>query len=209
MNCGLVLCTLNTPQHACPSCSNVLLTQALRKSLIDQLGVQIVLTLEKEAAARERAAIEAQQAVGAFPRLAADPSSASSMQQEKTHKVMSLNTKSKKITVASYRPAAPRATAPTSVPGPVEPEEHRVPAPPESVSYATAKIDPASPWVNLRQPRVWYVPMPTKNTPAAVDAVVKKSRRKKHKEASETSAGQAEGSQIRSGSDAASVGLNK
>ncbi|KAF8624193.1 hypothetical protein AX17_007182 [Amanita inopinata Kibby_2008] len=139
-SCGLVLCSLNLPQYACPFCSEPLLSLQAKEALIAELEQQITDVLKREAEERERAAEEARRAAGAFPTLsetmqpshpqhrslAPPPSSSSNalpgsgrqnlppLSQE-SHKVLSLRTKpgSNKVVISSYAPT-PAASRPAS-----------------------------------------------------------------------------------------------
>ncbi|TFK52116.1 hypothetical protein OE88DRAFT_1807969 [Heliocybe sulcata] len=154
--CGLVLCTVNAPHFACPHCASPLLAPPARQSLLLQLQAQIAQTLASEESARLKAADDARRAAGAFPALSASASDQSVASQ--THKVLSLNSKTKKVTVASYSPS------PVSTPKVLEEEEpERVPPPPPDVLYVKARPDARRPWMNVREPPPSYVPLGRKD----------------------------------------------
>ncbi|KII87036.1 hypothetical protein PLICRDRAFT_176843 [Plicaturopsis crispa FD-325 SS-3] len=158
-DCGLILCALNLPQYACPHCRAALLTPAARDSLIVRVEEQIADTLSREEDARERAAEEARRAVGAFPTLAGGaPTPAGAPAPNQTHKVLSLNSKTKKVTVSSFTKPPPRPVSRAEEE--IEDEPDRLPPPPSEVLYATRKPDPARPWLRLRDENVRYVPPP-------------------------------------------------
>ncbi|EED80681.1 predicted protein [Postia placenta Mad-698-R] len=169
-SCGLILCTLNLPHFACPHCAAPLLIPAARDALLATITASIVDTLAREEAARERAAEEARTAAGAFPvlaptfnapgadRLAAHPANQS-------HKVLSLNSKTKRVTVASYRAPSPAARPQGKGKGKErtdEEDERRVPPPPQVVVHSAMDVGVDNPWTNLRGGRATYVPSPIK-----------------------------------------------
>lgn len=170
-SCGLVLCDMNEPHHACPSCSSSLLSPNDRLSLVVKLEAQILDTLAREANDRERAAEEVRKAAGAFPALAPGgqvvqgPSSGSSPNAftprpvNETHKVLSLNPKTKKVTVSTYS-----TTTASSRPLPrtetVVEEPKRVPRPSPDVVYVKHKPDPARVWADFRGGVATYIPVP-------------------------------------------------
>jgi predicted RNA-binding Zn-ribbon protein involved in translation (DUF1610 family) len=179
--CGLILCELNLPQYACPSCASVLYTPATLSTRHARIELQISEQLAKEAEEREQAIENARQAAGAFPTLAGGtppPLPLSKPQPQQAHKVISLNSKTKKVVVSSYRASPP---PPTSTPVSVQEEDIpiREPPPPTEVSYAKARINPSRPWADLRQGArvVRYVPGPKKENVEPV----KKSRRNRGK----------------------------
>jgi len=167
--CGLILCSLNQPQFACPHCSSALLTPIARESLAKQLSADISETLAKEAEERERLAESARRAVGAFPPLlhqVGGVSSAPSPQAppaakhppNRTHKVLTLHGESKKATLLSYN-STPVASRPSSRSDTPDPEPRRVAPPPPEVIHLHSKIDPAHPWTSLKGGSVHYVPL--------------------------------------------------
>ncbi|EPQ56772.1 hypothetical protein GLOTRDRAFT_19773, partial [Gloeophyllum trabeum ATCC 11539] len=68
-SCGLVLCAVNLPFYACPSCAAPLMAPSAREALALQLSDQIDATLAREEAARLQALEDARKAAGAFPSL--------------------------------------------------------------------------------------------------------------------------------------------
>lgn len=174
--CGLILCELNLPNFACPHCGDALLIPAARTALVEALDTQIVETLTKEEDERARAIQEARVAEGAFPTLSAsasasaaasrastpgpgaDPQAAHPVNQ--THKVLSLNPKTKRVKVESYTPprAVSRAASKEKIKQAAEPEYKRVPAPPSEVVVSRTQPDAQRPWANVRGLNVTYVP---------------------------------------------------
>ncbi|KAI0701442.1 hypothetical protein C8T65DRAFT_270788 [Cerioporus squamosus] len=169
-SCGLILCELNLPNFACPHCTEALLTPTARDALIQTLESRIDETLAKEEADRQRLIQEARAAQGAFPTLSAassrsgTPGPGSDAQAShpvnQTHKVLSLDSKTRKVKVSSYTPPAVSRTASTDkIKQQPEPEYKRVPAPPAEVSCSSAPLNPHHrPWANLRGLNVTYVP---------------------------------------------------
>lgn len=167
-SCGLILCELNLPNHACPHCASPLLHPSARAALIETLEALIDEILAKEDADRQRVIQDARAAEGAFPTLSAAASRAStpgsgsdaqgSHPVNQTHKVLSLDSKTRRVKVSSYTPPAVSRTASAEkvkvVP---EPEYKRVPAPPAEVVVAAGLSDPQRPWANARGLNVTYV----------------------------------------------------
>ncbi|KAK7061828.1 zf-C2HC5 domain-containing protein [Favolaschia claudopus] len=161
--CGLILCEINLPQYSCPHCSASLLTATQKDALIARLDAQIAETLTKEALMRERAEEEARLAVGAFPTLGNTVTSgaAPSAPVPQTRMVMSLNSKTKKVTVSSFTKASPSPSRPASRAESVEDEPVRVPPPPPTVPFsAAAKFDSSRPWMDLSGGGAVYIPPP-------------------------------------------------
>ncbi|KIK58121.1 hypothetical protein GYMLUDRAFT_45672 [Collybiopsis luxurians FD-317 M1] len=161
--CGLILCTINQPNFACPHCLTSLIPGNLRESLISRLEIQLDEIIAKEVAERERAIEEAKRQAGAFPTLsgATPPLSMQkpSAPQPQTHKVISLGSnsksksKSKKVTISSYT-TTPVTSRPASRSETEDEEEERgvvrIPPPPAEVNFAhSGNVDPARPWANL------------------------------------------------------------
>lgn len=161
--CGLILCTLNLPQFACPHCSSPLLSPVARESLVKQLSTQISETLAREAQERERIAEDARKAVGAFPPLLGSdpalssgaPASESFVQYSanQAHKVLSIDHQTKNVVLSSYNltivPSHPFSREAI--------EPHRMPPPSPEISYAKTKLDPDRPWANLRGGSIRYI----------------------------------------------------
>ncbi|KAF8879168.1 hypothetical protein BD779DRAFT_1552783 [Infundibulicybe gibba] len=110
--CGLILCSINLPQYVCPHCSTALLTEPARDALLNQLDRQIVDQLAKEERDRQYTIEEARKAAGAFPSLSGSstptgrpttPATQASRPLNQTHKVVSLDSKTKKVTVSTYK----------------------------------------------------------------------------------------------------------
>ncbi|KAI0915261.1 hypothetical protein AcV5_005427 [Taiwanofungus camphoratus] len=195
-NCGLILCELHLPYYACPHCAAPLLTPSAHDALVATIETQIADTLAKEEEERERAIEEARAAAGAFPSLSAaasgnpvpDPLSAHPANQ--THKVLSLNAKTKKATVSSYAPPAiPRAASRDNDPKEEAEEQERVPPPPPSVVFVDRNLDPRRPWANLRNSTVTYVPLPRSDAPGDSRSGSSKQKRKESSQAQKMSKG--------------------
>ncbi|KAF7982480.1 hypothetical protein HWV62_28052 [Athelia sp. TMB] len=153
----------------CSSCSSAILSQTptLRATILARVEDQINSQLEKEEKAREDAVEEARRAAGAFPTLAGSPGSgpgtpthlAQSQRplvpiqpQPQTHKVLSLNSKTKKVMISSYtKTPSPSSSRPISraESADFEPEPTRVPRPRGEVEFV-GKLDATRPWANLR-----------------------------------------------------------
>ncbi|KAI0817006.1 hypothetical protein BC628DRAFT_1333886 [Trametes gibbosa] len=166
--CGLVLCELNLPNYACPHCGEAILAPAARDGLIQTLGTKIEETMAKEEEERQRAIQQARTAEGAFPTLSAaasragTPGPGSDVQTahpvNQTHKVLSLNPKTRKVKVSSYTPPAVSRTASVEKAAKeAEPEHKRVPAPPAEVVPSSTPMS-NRPWANTRGLSVTYVP---------------------------------------------------
>ncbi|KZT07367.1 uncharacterized protein LAESUDRAFT_724817 [Laetiporus sulphureus 93-53] len=169
-HCGLILCALHHPSYACPSCAAPLLTPPARAALLRTIDTQIADTLAHEAAERARALEEARTAAGAFPALSALTTKIAASDAlvahpvNQSHKVLSLNAKTKRVTVASYpsTPAISRSASRERQKGKEkEEQETRVPPPPKEVPHVSSDaLDPLRPWANLRGGCVTYVPLP-------------------------------------------------
>ncbi|KAI0072056.1 hypothetical protein K474DRAFT_1568459, partial [Panus rudis PR-1116 ss-1] len=177
-SCGLILCSVNKPGYDCPHCRTPLITGAARESLIARIEEEIHETLLKEEQERERAVEEARQAAGAFPALAPSSSTSTplhaaaaashpgSLQHHpvnQSHKVLSLNSKTRKIKVSSYNAAPPMNTAAISkgTVATTEPKEKippKVPPPPREVPVASGPPNPERPWARLDGEVATYVP---------------------------------------------------
>ena len=153
-----------------------------------QLESQISNLIAKETWEREQAVEEARKAAGAFPTLAGvsagsigqpSPVSGALRPMNQTHKVLSLNSKTKKVTVSSY-PTTPVPSRPVSRGQPVE-EEVRVPPPPVEVIFARKPIDPARPWADLRGDGAKYVAVSRVDDEATLKGTGRKRRRNKGK----------------------------
>ncbi|KAL4064519.1 hypothetical protein V8B97DRAFT_315169 [Scleroderma yunnanense] len=161
--CGLILCKLNPPYCTCPHCGEVLLGSARRPVLVAQLEEELRRQISKEEEERQRAIEEVQRAEGAFPMLPNTATSrpvikAAAVSVPRGHKVLSLNSTTKKVTVSSYtttpvssRPPSPREDAPKA--------PHRVPPPPGDISHVNQPSDPARPWKNMEFSDLRYIPL--------------------------------------------------
>jgi hypothetical protein len=162
-SCGLILCTINLPYYACPHCSEMLLSDIARSSLATRLEEEISKKITKEEEERERVVQEAREADGAFPVLLSSGISPASPNvpfrpSSQTHKVLSLNSKTKKYTVSSYT-NTPVSSRPASR-AESEEEVHRVAAPSQEVDYVRSTPDRHHPWSNMRLQDLYYVPPP-------------------------------------------------
>lgn len=171
----------------------MLLSEAAKNALIENLQVDLAETIAKEEENAERARDEAKRAEGAFPLLgmnaqtgsipSATPAPAQKQPQrqpqQQTHKVLSLNSKTKKVTMASYVPTPvplQSSNSGRSDDGRVdEPKPVRVPPPPREVD-----LGPARTWAELRGRRLTYQPDP------AVEEARKKALRKEKRRAEPT-----------------------
>lgn len=167
-SCGLILCSINVPQYACPHCATPLLTGAARTSLAAKLELQRDETIAREVADRERAIEAAKKAEGAFPSLlgvasgnvarpspSPSPARSYSPNPVQPHKVMSLS--AKKVIVSSYT-TTPNPSRPASR-AEAEEEPVRVPPPPKEVAFSRAQRPANRPWQNLDDVDLMYVPL--------------------------------------------------
>ncbi len=159
--------------------------------MLELLQAKIAETIAKEQELVEIAKEEARRAIGAFPALSSSASTGSlnngnktsdvnsnglpssrshpnSNTAQKTHKVLSLHSKSKKATITTYH-APPPPPIPRDDPQVEGPIIHRVPAPSNEVDYVNINSNgnlkallKESPWANLRRdrPTLAYVPLP-------------------------------------------------
>ncbi|KAL5508754.1 hypothetical protein ACEPAG_4733 [Sanghuangporus baumii] len=150
--CGLILCSLNAPCYACPHCSSSLLSSAGKKILLERLRNDLAEVIAREEEEAGRAREEARQAAGAFPSLNSNNTSQlQQVQQVQTHKVLSLNSKTKRVTVASYSPApTPAKTSTRSETKERDPSPERVPPPPHERMLAQQPPAAERPWQDVR-----------------------------------------------------------
>lgn len=147
-----------------------MLTAHARLSLIQSLEHSIANTLAQEANERQQAIEEARRAAGAFPTLAASavashPGGLDAHPVNQPHKVLSLNSKTKKVTVSSYTKAQRPPNISTfkgAAAEPVEPEPRRVPRPPPEVPFSSKPQNTDRLWMNVRpgSKPVTYIPPP-------------------------------------------------
>lgn len=167
-NCGLILCELQQPRYACPHCTSPILTPEARHALEARVDAQIDETLAQEEEERQHAIEQARAAVGAFPTLSANASGSPLFTSDalaahptnQTHKVLSLNSKTKKVTVASYHTAPVVSRPEKAHKGETKPDAKRVPPPPAEVPFVKEHRGSGRPWANLRGGVVTYVPPP-------------------------------------------------
>lgn len=161
-SCGLILCVINLPYYACPHCSAVLLSDIARSSLSVRFDEEISKQVAKEEEETLRIVQQARDAEGAFPVLpgSATPpvlSNAPSRPAAQTHKILSLNSKTKKYTVSSYT-NTPVSSRPASRAESEVEEVHRVAAPPPQIDFVKRAPDRNHPWSNMRM-ELLYVPV--------------------------------------------------
>ena len=179
-NCALPLCNLNPPNYACPHCALSLFSSPSHRARVTtHIQDQIRDTLSCEEAERIQVEEDARKAAGAFPAL--HPSSNSQphptpprapvIPQAQQHKVLSLNSKTKRAvlttTTTTPRPSPPASTTPSR---PASPPVVRIPPPlGADVLFAKETVRPDRPWENLLLRREGqeciYVPPPTANKP--------------------------------------------
>ena len=183
MNCGLVLCQLQHPALPCPSCrSSLFLQPSTRTSVRARLSAELEAVLKAEEAARETERAESQQRAieaaggGAFPVLQPSSVSALSPLASQPHKVLSLNSKTRKVTLST----ASRTNTPPASSGPsaaelaadeeeledvVSREERKssVP-PPRAITEHAQRKGTERRWEPLRGNGAVYVPPPRKPT---------------------------------------------
>ncbi|PPQ66130.1 hypothetical protein CVT24_000217 [Panaeolus cyanescens] len=155
-------------------CFCLVLTELNRPHLVEQVESELASTIAKEIEDKERAIIEAQQAVGSFPSLPGS-SLASSSQHTKSpspvpkpvnegRTVLTLSNK-KKITVSSYTTvqkssSQPSFSAKSNQENRDPNEPTRVPPPPKEPPHATRPASANRPWENLIKGSVQYVSQP-------------------------------------------------
>ncbi|KAF8517160.1 putative zinc finger motif, C2HC5-type-domain-containing protein [Hysterangium stoloniferum] len=174
--CGLVLCSLQAPFYPCPHCASPLLNPSSRTTLIQRISEEISEVLAQEVEQRERERDELQRAAGAFPTLATATGQpeASALQPRK---VLSLNSQTRKVMVASYN-VKPSVQRHPSTPA-EEVVEIRTPQPPRDVDYVKGKAASGGRrWQNLRDDNLVYVPLPTQQSNAESSQHKKKRNRK-------------------------------
>ncbi|KAG6844534.1 hypothetical protein H0H87_006119 [Tephrocybe sp. NHM501043] len=202
-SCAIPLCNLASPAHLCPSCKEPLLSGPQRGDLIVRIDTDIADTTLKEQLARERAEEARRAAAGAFPTLSTPSNSSSSYPspapsptprphaplQPQTHKVLSLNSKTKKtiLTTTTIKPKASASPSPQSS-RPASPQPIRKPRPDAHIvdwnakGKERARGDPGRPWANLSEDALVYVqPVLSIDEVDAEAEGKKRSRRKKGK----------------------------
>ncbi|KAH7930197.1 hypothetical protein BV22DRAFT_1001136 [Leucogyrophana mollusca] len=179
-DCGLIMCAINLPYYACPHCASPILSASSRASLTARLDEEISEQIAREEQARDQAIEEARNAAGAFPVLPGQQPANTLRPPPQTHKVLSLNTKTKKYTLSSYT-NTPVPSRPASRAEDVDDEPRRVSAPPPDPPHAKGKPDPSHPWQNMRAGSIRYIPLPPSQSPpgAGSSATGKRSRRNK------------------------------
>jgi hypothetical protein len=178
-NCALPLCNFNPPNNACPHCTSSLFSSpSHRAKAIVRIQDQIHDTLSREEAERIQVEEVARKAAGAFPALLSSsnsqphstPPRTQAPPQAQQHKVLSLNSKTKRAvlmtTTTTPRPSPPASTTPSR---PASPPVVRIPPPlGADVLFARETVRPDRPWENLilrREGQEYiYVPLPTAKT---------------------------------------------
>lgn len=180
--CGFILCSINLPNFACPSCHSGLLSASASTTLIARLESELAETLAREAEARKIAAEEAQKAAGAFPVLSAKGVAPSlpppPLVAPQAHKVLSLNSKTKQVTVSSYSPGPSRPVSRGLPEREAEDEPVRVPPPSADVIYARKRVSAERPWENLRGEETLYIP-PARIDGKTTEKTVKSQKRER------------------------------
>jgi hypothetical protein len=188
-HCGFILCSLQSPVAPCPGCSSPLLSPTAREILIAKLESHKANLLAKEAAQREAERIRQEEADiaaaggGAFPKLAgaSTPGDRLGASAGGGGKVLSLNSKTKKVTITpliapSHTPPKRQASAEIIKPDVPKP----VPAPPDEVERLSANaLDPNRRWLDVRGVSLAYVPVKVIQATQGGTAVGGKRRRKK------------------------------
>ncbi|KAI6033333.1 hypothetical protein EDC04DRAFT_2880396 [Pisolithus marmoratus] len=169
--CGLVLCNLNLPHYACPHCGESFFDNTRRSALVAQVLEELKRQVTKEEDERNRAIAEAHKAEGAFPMLPGASGTQGARRPagkgtatgpQSSHKVLSLNSTTKKVTVSSYTnaPISSRsldqlARARLRVPN----QAIKIP-PLRETSYVNQPPDPVHPWKNMQFSDPQYIPPP-------------------------------------------------
>lgn len=150
-----------------------------------QLDAQLATTIFQEAEDRERAIDEARKAAGAFPTLSgySTPSQSSSpgpdsRPSNQAHKVLSLNSKTKKVTVSSYTTTPIHSRAVSRNESPVEQEPVRIAPPIQEVGYAKKRPNAVVAWENLLDGGAKYIPLSASSEEAEIKENLGKKRRR-------------------------------
>ena len=181
------MCELQPPSASCPSCHSPILSGTDRAALISQLEDERfdIIRREEEKKEEERQEVLRQEEIraggGGFPTLlgttvkgsqsgASTPRGSSGRQtpvnpkDDVPRKVLSLNSKTKKITVSKYTPQPPPAVL-VQPPKPTAEEEREkermmpIPRPSDEVEIIGKPPDPQRKWMNLREEGITYVPL--------------------------------------------------
>ena len=186
-SCGLILCSLNAPCYLCPHCNTAVLSPEARSTLIARIENEISDTLLREEQQRQRAVEEARQAEGAFPMLSSSsnrpsdslPGALQNHPVNQSHKVLSLNSKTKKVKVSSYTAPPPSSVSlskdsDTNLP---LDEVQRIPPPAGEVMYITRQAKTDRPWARLDDESAIYVPRGQANNSSNRSADRKRDQR--------------------------------
>lgn len=158
LNCGLVLCTLQLPFHLCPHCSEPLVAQSSRDSLISRIEDELEQVLRKEEEERIRVQQEREQAQGAFPTLASSTGTAEPRKPAQPRNVLSVNSKTGKMKMATYStPSVLSGYMPEKGKERDKEREVREHPPPAEIDYVQGITLKPTSWKNLRH-EVTYIP---------------------------------------------------
>ena len=135
------MCAIQQPYYCCPFCFSELLTSTERESLLVKIEGEIEEILEREAKERMDAAEDARKTAGAFPALGQtgagrkeDKAAVPPRPLEQQHKVLSLDLKTKKVTMVTPSSPPPKSSSHVA-----DREIRRVPQPPVGVTYVKQK----------------------------------------------------------------------
>ena len=186
-HCGLILCVRHYPNLPCPYCHSPVLSPSASTALVAKLQGELSVIRQKEEDAREEANQERLQREleaaggGSFPALASTTSVHTPLAPT-TRKVLSLNSKTKKVTVSSFSPTPRPASTHSASQSKAEDDEFAggglhpsVPCPPDQPPFAIRKGTERR-WENLRGGGPLYV-----QPPRAVHANVENDSTKKRR----------------------------
>jgi hypothetical protein len=168
-----VQCTLNLPHYRCPHCAEPLVKQTNREMLISRLETEIAASLAEEETRRAAEAEERRRQAGAFPSL---PSTASSrspsskmLASTTAHKVLSLNSKTKKATVMSISKNS--VSESLANPSNTQPDVQiiRVPRPTATIPLKGG-VNSDRPWFNVQVSALRYIPISQRTSREPTDS---------------------------------------
>ena len=145
---------------------------------------EIAHTIAKEAEDMERSREEARRTAGEFPTLNGPGNTSHNLlpAPQPSHKVLSLNSKTKRVTVSYTTVSRPTTPATRSTDSPnAESNLERVPPPARQQIYITDPIDNNRPWLDSRGLVLNYIPEPKQNPVS-----IQKNRKKKGKDSEPT-----------------------
>jgi hypothetical protein len=194
LHCGFIVCELQHPVSPCPSCHSPLLSPNATSLLIAKLESEKANVLAKEAAQREAERLRRQEIEatasggGAFPVLPGTRISATTPSSSTGGKVLSLNSKTRKVTVTPLISPA-RTPPPKTRPDEVESEQSAakiaVSPPSDQIDHFPSNaLDPNRKWKDLRGEGLMYLaaPKPTDRSRGAEGSKSGGRRRRKGKE---------------------------